>query len=411
MKPHNSKSGNSKTNMFTNTAAGVFRLITAAFVLLNLFCFLVNDGQLAMSNTVVLAIASISQIILILIVEPVTYERHKKLNFTVNILVAIFGGIIFFESKNFIAIGIFLTSMVIVGLKMSITGAMILSFLYYGAYIAANFALYGYKFSTFLYNLYLLVILISTVYLCHYFSGIEGEKVKQDEAFIEMMKEKASVVKELDEKNVEIEKTYWDTMDTLIGIIEARDEITGGHSLKVCQYSVKLAEKMGLKSEEVSNIMKAAILHDIGKIGIPDYILLKPGPLTDEEYNMIMNHPEIGYQILSKINKLENILPMVLYHHERVDGKGYPRGLSGNKIPEGAKIIAVADSYDAMTSNRPYRKGLPKKEAKKRLISGAGTQFETKYVEKFIEILDSDNVDDIRNYRYMDTIRRHTNVL
>jgi putative nucleotidyltransferase with HDIG domain len=214
---------------------------------------------------------------------------------------------------------------------------------------------------------------------------IENQKASQDETIMEILEEKVDLTQGLESKNAELERSYWDMVETLIGVIEARDQFTGGHSVKVCEYSVKLAKKLGYNDEEVSDIMKASILHDIGKMGIPDNILLKQGTLSNDEYDVIMNHPEIGCRILSKVRGLENILPMILYHHERVDGTGYPYGLKGDKIPSGARIIAIADAYDAMTSNRPYRKALDKDEVIAEVKRCSGTQFHPVVVEAYLK--------------------------
>ncbi len=177
------------------------------------------------------------------------------------------------------------------------------------------------------------------------------------------------------------------TINSLIKALEARDHITQGHTERVTQWTQKISEALQLPQSTVNEFVLAAKLHDIGKIGIRDRILLKPGPLTDEEYNIIKNHPEKGRDILSPIRSLEAIIPIIYHHHERIDGKGYPEGLRGSDIPLGAKIIAIADAFDAIVSDRPYRKGKSIEEAKAIISANAGTQFDESIVSIFLKIL------------------------
>lgn len=259
----------------------------------------------------------------------------------------------------------------------------------------------------------LFIMLLSLYCLARYLVILRKRNLRQDKDALQALEEKDKLARELSEKNEQLEQTYWEMVNTLIGVIEARDNFTGGHSVKVCEYSVKLAKKVGLSDDDTLKVMKASILHDIGKMGIPDNILLKSGALSSDEYGTIMNHPEIGCKILSKVKGLEDILPLILYHHERVDGTGYPFGLAGEKIPLGARIIAIADAYDAMTSNRPYRNGMVKKEARKRLAEGSETQFDAELVKCFMEILDSDNVENLDDYRRNDLekIKRYAGIV
>ncbi|MDP1562456.1 MAG: HD-GYP domain-containing protein, partial [Pirellulaceae bacterium] len=170
---------------------------------------------------------------------------------------------------------------------------------------------------------------------------------------------------------------------TLVGSIEARDAYTSGHSDRVAMMGRSLAAKLGLSREECQDIFLCGLLHDIGKIGIPDHILQKPGRLTDEEFAAIKTHPEIGARLLRGLRPLEKLLPGVLHHHESVDGTGYPHGLKGDEIPLMARILAVADAFDAMTSDRPYRNGMPLPKAESILREGQGTQWDTDVIDAF----------------------------
>ena len=163
-----------------------------------------------------------------------------------------------------------------------------------------------------------------------------------------------------------------------------RDQYTERHSVNVTRLSVRTAQSMNLTPGEIECLEISSILHDIGKIAIPDNILLKPGSLTDEEYDTIKTHPEIGENILKSIKLFETERKIVRHHHERWDGKGYPDGLSGKEIPLLSRILSVADAYDAMTSDRPYRKGLPVEKAIGELRRNTGTQFDKEIVDAFI---------------------------
>lgn len=173
------------------------------------------------------------------------------------------------------------------------------------------------------------------------------------------------------------------TLQAMSRAIDARDPYTRGHSERVARLSFEIAEILGLQETACQEIYVAGILHDVGKIGIPDRVLLKAGSLTDEEFGIIKQHPEIGYRIIEQLGKLHFTLPGVLYHHERWDGGGYPHGLSGEDIPLMARIIAVADSFDAMTSSRPYRHAMPLTKACDIINSGAGKQWDAMLVRCF----------------------------
>jgi putative nucleotidyltransferase with HDIG domain len=181
------------------------------------------------------------------------------------------------------------------------------------------------------------------------------------------------------------------TLMALVASIQVRDHYTEEHSGRVTESVVKIAEKMNLPGIETEKLRIAALLHDIGKIAIPDNVLLKPDRLTAEEYEIVKGHAAIGDEILSHIPLLDDERKIVRHHHERWDGKGYPVGLAGDNIPFLARITAVADSYDAMTSDRPYRKGLSLDQAMRELEENKNTQFDARVVDVFLEILAKDN--------------------
>lgn len=196
-------------------------------------------------------------------------------------------------------------------------------------------------------------------------------------------------------QNNELEKERLACVEILRRTVEAKDSYTRGHSDRVSKYSSLIGRKLGLYEEDIELLKIGGLFHDIGKIGIPDNILLKSEKLTDNEYNEIKNHPLIGAHILENSNIFENIIPIVLCHHEKYDGTGYPQKLKGKNIPFLARIVAIADSYDAMTSKRAYRSALPIDIVKLELKKYSGTQFDPKIVAAFLDILEN-NFDEIK---------------
>lgn len=179
---------------------------------------------------------------------------------------------------------------------------------------------------------------------------------------------------------------YAHTLEALINALDARERETQRHSMRVSEYTMVIARKLGIPSAEFPDIERGSLLHDIGKIGISDTILLKPAKLTEEEWIEIRKHPDIGYHILRGISFLEGAAEMVRQHHERFDGTGYPRGLVGEEILLGARIFAVVDTFDAMTSDRPYRNALNYQTAREELIRCSGKQFDPRLVQCFLQI-------------------------
>lgn len=189
--------------------------------------------------------------------------------------------------------------------------------------------------------------------------------------------------------NERLQDAYLGTIASLAAAIEARDPYTVGHSARVTKYAVAIAEAMGISENEVEDIRLAGLLHDLGKIGIPDNILNKPGRLTDEEYSAIKMHPTLSIRIIEPLPHLGNIIPIIYHHHERYDGNGYVEGMAGEKIPLGARILAAADSYEAMTSDRPYREALSREDAIAELRRNSGSQFDPEVVKTFVDLLES----------------------
>jgi putative nucleotidyltransferase with HDIG domain len=181
-----------------------------------------------------------------------------------------------------------------------------------------------------------------------------------------------------------IEQVHFQMVVALSDALDAKDKYTAGHSRRVMEYSLCIARNMDLAEKGLQLLKKSALLHDIGKIGVPDVILNKDSELTEKEYAVIKMHPEIGANILKPVEALKDLVPAVYCHHERFDGKGYPKGLKGEEIPLNARIIAIADSFDAMTSYRPYRSAFSREAALAEIERNKGVQFDPRLADIFI---------------------------
>lgn len=186
---------------------------------------------------------------------------------------------------------------------------------------------------------------------------------------------------------VEIERAYEETLAGWIRAVDLRDHETEGHSRRVTELTVELARAFGLSGEALVNARRGALLHDVGKTALPDRVLLKPGPLDDEERSLVQRHPEFARDMLQGIDFLASALPIPLAHHERWDGKGYPRGLAGEEIPLEARLFAVVDVWDALRFDRAYRAGWPAERVAAHLRGESGKAFEPRVVEAFLQLL------------------------
>ena len=195
---------------------------------------------------------------------------------------------------------------------------------------------------------------------------------------------------EIKNKNAENEQMLIHIVETLAGTIDAKDAYTNGHSSRVADYAKEIARRFGYSETEQDDIFMMGLLHDIGKIGIPDAVINKPGKLTDEEYDIIKKHPIMGSKILANIKEKPELATGARWHHEKYGGGGYPDGIKGDQIPEQARIIAVADAYDAMTSCRSYRKSLPQEKVRKEIENGRGTQFDPVFADIMLEMINED---------------------
>jgi response regulator RpfG family c-di-GMP phosphodiesterase len=184
-----------------------------------------------------------------------------------------------------------------------------------------------------------------------------------------------------------LEEASLEFLETMARALDARDPYTAGHSDRVSANSTAIAEAMGLPPDQAEIIRIGAKMHDIGKIGIPDAVLQKPGALTEEEFDLIKLHPQMGKRILEKAGQFQDYLPIIELHHEDWDGRGYPYGLVGEEVPLGARIVHVADVYDAITSNRAYRSAMPREQVQEIMQRGSGTQFDPEVAEVFLSLL------------------------
>jgi len=192
---------------------------------------------------------------------------------------------------------------------------------------------------------------------------------------------------QLAEANDELKRLFMSSIKALAQALEAKDEYTQGHSARVAEIGVSIAQYLSLPDREIQNLWVAGLLHDIGKIGIRENVLNKPGKLDEAEWESVQQHPVVAARILGPIEELSDVIEIVMHHHEHFDGSGYPEGIRGSDIPLGARILTVADAYDALTSKRPYRDALPSEEAVSILEDAAGTQFDSVIVRAFVTSL------------------------
>jgi putative nucleotidyltransferase with HDIG domain len=204
--------------------------------------------------------------------------------------------------------------------------------------------------------------------------------------------ENATLFNELQKSNQELSLAYDTTLEGWSKALDLRDQETEGHAQRVTDLTISLARKLNLSNDEIVHLRRGALLHDIGKMGIPDQILLKPAPLTDEEWSIMRKHPEYAYALLSPIKFLDKAVDIPHYHHERWDGKGYPKGLRGEEIPLTARIFAVVDVWDALSTDRPYRAKWSRDMVKEHLISSSGTHFDPQVVFAFLTMLEEEDL-------------------
>jgi HD-GYP domain-containing protein (c-di-GMP phosphodiesterase class II) len=208
---------------------------------------------------------------------------------------------------------------------------------------------------------------------------------ENDRRLLETLGHQVAIAIENSQLYSEIKKNFFETVEALAEAIEKKDHYTGGHTKRVVYYAMCIAKYLNLGPEELERVRLGAILHDVGKIGIEDKILKKQAPLDPEEWKVMQKHPELGYDIMRRVEGLKDVIGGMRYHHERWDGKGYPLGLKGEEIPLLARIISVADTYDAMVSTRPYRKGIDPLRAYDEIVRYRGTQFDPEVVDAFMK--------------------------
>ena len=273
------------------------------------------------------------------------------------------------------------------GKKATVFGVEILNG-WYVVMMVTNESLYSDLHEIILKVILISVIVLSTVEIYLYaFAGRERK-----------------LIQKLYKSSEDLKRYNLSTLRALTRAIEAKDTYTKGHSSRVARYSQMLAARMGKTEEEQENVYNIALLHDVGKLRVPENIINKVGKLTDEEFKFIQLHPVAGYNILRDIQGDEQLALGAKFHHERYDGKGYPNGLSGENIPELARIIAVADAYDAMASNRSYRDALPQTVVREEIEKGIGTQFDPRIAKMMLDIIDEDKNYELKEHDKLDKV-------
>ena len=213
---------------------------------------------------------------------------------------------------------------------------------------------------------------------------------------VELNRLQNDMASEIRAKTEKLSRIYIQIVQALAASVDAKDRYTHGHSSRVAEYSREIARRAGYTEAEQDAVYMMGLLHDVGKIGVPDAIINKPGRLSDEEFSSIKTHPVVGSEILKKISDLPELMTGARWHHERYDGRGYPDGLAGEDIPEIARIIAVADTYDAMTSNRSYREVMPQEKVRDEIERCKGTQFDPRFADIMLKMIDEDTGYDMR---------------
>jgi putative nucleotidyltransferase with HDIG domain len=246
--------------------------------------------------------------------------------------------------------------------------------------------------------IYLCILMVTTVSMTQYHESTLVEIEYADRLSAEVAKQTKVAVEQsrvATERAEQLLKLSEEMVQTLAKTIDAKDKYTNGHSFRVSRYSMALARKIGWSEDEIQTLGREGLLHDIGKIGVPDAVLNKPGRLTDEEFKIIQSHTLVGDTILKQSGSLTDTALVARHHHERYDGHGYPDGLKGESIPLHARLVAIADAYDAMRSDRIYRKGLPADVIRSEMIKGRGTQFDPKLLDEFMQLMDTSVLDEI----------------
>ncbi len=220
--------------------------------------------------------------------------------------------------------------------------------------------------------------------------------LKRVSNIIELNRLHADMAREIRIKTEKLSRAYLQIVKALAASVDAKDKYTHGHSSRVAEYSREIARRAGFSEDEQDSIYMMGLLHDVGKIGVPDAIINKKGRLDDEEFAAIKTHPSVGAEILSNITDYPELMTGARYHHERYDGRGYPDGLAGDDIPEIARIIAVADTYDAMTSNRSYRSAMPQEKVRAEIVRCSGSQFDPRFAAIMLNMIDEDKDYELR---------------
>lgn len=336
--------------------------------------------------------------VLFIIVSPICYWliKFKKMRtltiiITMTTILIVFSFAIFFVRNGFTYLWIMLiplTVSLLFGIKEGILVTVYFEILFIVAFYTPVKEFLGDNYQTIITNRFPILYFfngLSTIIVTYQYHKsaifeIESEKRLQEE----VKKQTSKAI----ERAMRLEKLSNDVVASLGRAIDAKDRYTNGHSSRVSFYAYKLGERIGLSDEELKSLERNALLHDIGKIGVPDNVLNKPTKLNPEELASIREHTVIGRKIVEGLENLKDCGDVAMYHHERYDGTGYPEGLVGENIPLYARIVAIADAYDAMNSERVYRSALSREKIRQEFIDGKGTQFDPNLAEIFIQLID-----------------------
>ncbi len=336
--------------------------------------------------------------LLFAIVSPICYWliKFKKMRtltiiITMMTILIVFTFAIFFVRNGFTYLWIMLIPLAVsflFGIKEGILVTVYFEILFIVAFYTPVKEFLGDNYQTIITNRFPILYFfhgLSTIIVTYQYHKsaifeIESEKRLQEE----VQKQTSNAI----DRAMRLEKLSSDVVTSLGRAIDAKDKYTNGHSSRVSFYAYKLGEKIGLSYEELKSLERDALLHDIGKIGVPDIVLNKPTKLNDEELASIREHTVIGRKIVEGLENLKDCGDVAMYHHERYDGTGYPEGLAGENIPLYARIVAIADAYDAMNSERVYRSALSREKIRQEFIDGKGTQFDPNLADTFINLID-----------------------
>lgn len=376
---------NLKAQMFFGILAVIFGTIMS-------FLNIIQKKGFVTVTTILFAVAGV----LIIIFTKVIKKREPAVIISVLLCMMFFSYYAIFGVNEGFAILWTITMPLVICYFMSVKYGILLS-MYFEILVIIMFYTplrnhFGQYYSVTFMNrfpvLYMCSVLIITISMVQYHESVLNELDYIDR----LNKEVEKQTKVATERADKLGRLSEEMVETLARTIDAKDNYTNGHSFRVSEYSVALAKKLGWDDERISVLKREALMHDIGKIGVPDDILNKPGRLTDEEYKSVKSHTTTGKKILEGLEDMTEAAEVAMYHHEKYDGSGYPSGISGEGIPANARIVAVADAYDAMSSDRIYRKALKTEDIISEMERQRGKQFDPEFLDAFLELVKNSEI-------------------